>query len=71
MTTGEAVIRETVQPGAILTRVAASHLRSVPFNTPQTGVLLRNSEPWLIIQYKDIFQRLKPMRIPILAYFKK
>ncbi|WP_069997258.1 protein adenylyltransferase SelO [Cellulosilyticum sp. I15G10I2] len=27
VTTGESVIRETVQPGAILTRVAASHLR--------------------------------------------
>lgn len=27
VTTGETIIRETVQPGAILTRVAASHLR--------------------------------------------
>lgn len=27
VTTGESIIRETVQPGAILTRVAASHLR--------------------------------------------
>ena len=27
LTTGESVIRETIQPGAILTRVAASHLR--------------------------------------------
>ncbi|GAE48101.1 selenoprotein O and cysteine-containing homologs [Mesobacillus boroniphilus JCM 21738] len=49
-TTGEQIIRETMQTGAILTRVAASHLRWEHSNLPRTGVRRRICGHWLIMQ---------------------
>jgi uncharacterized protein YdiU (UPF0061 family) len=71
VTTGESVVRETEQPGAILTRVAASHLRVGTFQYVSKWGLSRISRPWLITHCKDICQKLTLMRTAIFSYFGK
>jgi serine/tyrosine/threonine adenylyltransferase len=59
VTTGESVIRETELPGAILTRVAASHLRVGTFQyVSKWGTVEDLRGSWLIIHCNGIFQAL-------------
>lgn len=45
--TGEMIMRETELPGAIVTRVASSHLRVGTFNMPHNGEQMKSSSAWL------------------------
>ena len=71
VTTGEPVIRETDLPGAILTRVAASHLRVGTFQYAAKWGTVGNFKPWLIIHLNDIIQTLTLARTVIFPYFRK
>jgi len=50
VTTGEQVFRETVLPGAVLVRVAASHLRVAPSSTSPLRVIPKGSAAWRTMQ---------------------
>lgn len=69
--TGESLIRETEQPGAVLTRIAASHLRVGTFQYAAAWGLWRICVFWLITHCKDIIQKLLWKIIHILFCFGK
>lgn len=71
VSTGENIIRETERPGAILTRVATSHIRVATFSTQQDGGLLMIFGRWLITRSIDIFLRSLKRKIAIFCSFRK
>jgi len=71
VTTGESVSRETNQPGAILTRVAASHLRVGTFQYVAAYGTVEELRALADYTLDRHFQALKRMRIAIYCYFRK
>ena len=71
VTTGESVIRETDLPGAILTRVAASHLRVGTFQYVANWGTVEELRVLADYTFNDIIQTLKMMRIAIFRCFRK
>lgn len=62
--TGEPVFRESVLPGAVLTRVAASHIRVGTFQFLPHAASRKKSGAWPIMSSIDIIRKLKVVRIP-------
>jgi uncharacterized protein YdiU (UPF0061 family) len=71
VTTGESLIRETELPGAILTRVAASHLRVGTFQYVSQWGTAQDLRALADYTLQRHFQKLTLMRIAIFPYFRK
>ena len=71
VTTGESIIRETELPGAIMTRVAASHLRVGTFQYVAKWGTVEELRVLADYTIKRHYPELKLMRTAIFPYFKK
>ena len=69
VSTGAPVIRESVLPGAVLTRVAASHLRVGTFEFAAARGSAESSRPWPTTPLRGT-SRTKPWRDPYLHLLK-
>ena len=71
VTTGEPTYRETKLPGAILTRVASSHIRVGTFQYAATRGSIEDLKSLADYTIKGITQKLNPMKTDILHYYKQ
>ena len=71
VTTGEPTYRETKLPGAILTRVASSHIRVGTFQYAAARGSIEDLKSLADYTIKGIIQKLKLMKTDILHYYKK
>ena len=71
VTTGEPTYRETKLPGAILTRVASSHIRVGTFQYAAARGSIEDLKSLADYTIKGITQKLNPMKTDILHYYKQ
>ena len=71
VTTGEPTYRETKLPGAILTRVASSHIRVGTFQYAAARGSIEDLKSLADYTIKGITQKLNLMKTDILHYYRK